>query len=244
MKCRPIKYHVPKSEWIRIPNKHPAIINKDVFEQVQVIRANSRKNMNRRDYLLSGITACGCCGFALVYGESTTPATYRCMKTHADPAADCHKMKVGADVLESAVMAIIKKQSEVVLACDDLSEFQKVGIDERQKGEFENQISQLASRRQQCYEQFVCGEIDRDTFQSIKSDCTTQIERMNNQLSILKQAEQDKGANKKAATLAQNALNKTATPKDIVNALVEKVLVFPNNHVEIRWKFANFAEGM
>jgi len=37
---------------------------------------------------------------------------------------------------------------------------------------------------------------------------------------------------------------KTATPSDIVNALIEKVFVFPNNHIEIRWKFANFAEAL
>jgi DNA invertase Pin-like site-specific DNA recombinase len=244
MKCRPKKYHVPKSEWVRIPDKHPAIISKDIFEQAQIIRARVRKNMNRRDYLLTGKTACGCCGFALVYGESTIPPTYSCMKTHANPAADCHKMKIGADILEGAVMSIIKKQAEVVLASDDLSGFRKTSEDTRISGDYEKQILQLTKSRQQCYEQFVSGEIDRVAFQTLKADYTAQIDRLNNQLAVLKQAERDKNANKKVESHAKSALSETAVPRDIVNALIDKVFVFPNNHIEIRWKFANFAEGL
>jgi hypothetical protein len=65
---------------------------------------------------------------------------------------------------------------------------------------------------------------------------------LNNQLAVLKQSERDKLANEKVAKIAETALSESATPKDIVNALVEKVLVSPNNRIEIRWKFANFAE--
>ena len=200
--------------------------------------------MSRRDYLLSGLTACGCCGFAMVYNESTTTATYRCMKTHANPAADCHKMKINADVLEGSVMSIIKKQAEVVLGSNDLSGFCKTSEDTRTNGNFEKQISQLTGLRQKCYEQFVVGEIDKDVFRTLKADYTVQIERLNNQLAVLKQAERDNNIMKKAEALAKNALSKTATPRDIVNALIEKVFVFPNNHIEIRWKFANFEEGL
>jgi hypothetical protein len=45
------------------------------------------------------------------------------------------------------------------------------------------------------------------------------------------------------AALAKNTLSETATPRDIVNALIDKVLVFPGNHIEIYWKFSNFAEN-
>ena len=274
------KYHTPKSEWIKIPDKHPAIISKDVFEQVQLIRAISRKNMSHRDYLLSGKTSCGCCGYALSYNAATAIHTYRCTKTHANPAAACHKMKVSSDELESPAMAIIKKQAEVVLgseltSLDDLSDFRKASVSDDLSGyrktsvgilsvdipgnstrliagaghisDYEKQINQLSKERQSCYEQFVGGEIGRDTFQTLKAGYTLQIDMLNNQLSILKQsrrqAEQSKDASNKAEALARNALSETATSKDIVNALIEKVLVFPDNHVEIRWKFANFADG-
>ena len=51
-----------------------------------------------------------------------------------------------------------------------------------------------------------------------------------------------KDAANKVAALAKDALSTTAAPKDIVDALVEKVLVYPGFHLEIHWKFAHFAE--
>ena len=238
------KYRPPKSEWIIIPDKHPAIVSKEVFDKVQKIRAKSRKVMSRRDYLLNGKTACGCGGFALVYGDSTPISTYRCSHSSADPAADCYKMKVNADELEKAVMTVIKKQAEVVLDNGDLSSYRKTSMDERRVAECERQIKQYEESRQACYERFVGKEIDRDTYQSLKNDCTENIERLKNQLAVYKQMERDKQADKKVAALAEEALSEAATPKDIVNALVDKVRVFPGNQIEILWKFANFAEEL
>ena len=78
----------------------------------------------------------------------------------------------------------------------------------------------------------------------MKADYTAQIDRLNNQLFLFKQAERDKEADKKAVSAARGALSETATPRDVVNALVDKVLVFPGNHIEIHWKFANYATGL
>jgi len=170
-----------------------------------------------------------------------TQRVFRCMKTYADKTAACHKLKVASTEVENAVMTVIKKQAEVVLACDDLTNIRKASADERQAAAYEKQISQLSEQRQQSYERFLGNEVDRDAFHAQKAQLTAQINRLTNQLAVIKQAERERGANEKAAALAGEALNDTATPKDIVNALVEKVLVFPNNHIEIRWKFANFA---
>ena len=164
------------------------------------------------------------------------------MKTHADKTAACHKMKVASSEIDNVVITIIRKQAEVVLGSEDLTGFRKTGA--RSMDDYEKQIYQLAERRQQCYEQFLSGEVGRDAFQSLKTDYTAQIDRLNNQLALLKQAERDKEADKKAVSAAKGALSEKATPRDVVDALVDKVLVFPGNHVEIHWKFANFAVGL
>ena len=238
------KRRVPKNEWIRIPDRHPAIIGSDVFEQVQAICGEGRKNMVRREYLLSGKTACGCCGFALSYYANGATKVYRCAKSHADPTAKCHKMKADANVIENAVMGIITKQAESVLAFNSLADLRKADIGEQCADLLEIRAKQLAEQRQQCYEQFLNQEIDRETFQTLKAGFTSQIEGLNNQFALIRQMEKSKDARKKTSALAKNALSGTATPKEIVNALVDRVLVFPNNHIEIHWKFESFAEGM
>jgi hypothetical protein len=155
--------------------------------------------------------------------------------------AGCHKMKVNVRELDNAVLTIIRKQAEIVLGSADLSGFRKKKTNALHTNDCMAQIRQLTRQRQQCYERFICREIDRDTFQSMKAGYAAQIDRLNNQLALLKQAERDKEADAKAASLAKEALSETAAAKDIVNALIDKIFVSPGNHIEIQWKFVNFA---
>jgi hypothetical protein len=235
---------IPKNEWIVMPDKHPPIISKEIFNEAQKIRMKGRRNMNKRNYLLQGKASCGCCGYALVYGNPTTVAKYRCIHTLADKSAECHKMNVNAVELEEAVMAIIKKQAAVVLESDDLTGLQKKSDLELMIAGCEEQIRQWVEQRQNNYERFVRNEIDRDAHTQLKNECAEQLERLNQQLAILKQSECDKQESTRAAEYAKEALDKTASPRDIVDILIDKVLVFPGNRLEISWKFVNFAVGL
>ena len=247
------RYNTPESEWVIVPDRHPAIVSKEIFEQVQMITSQTRKKMQPHNYLLRGKIVCGTCGRAMIYGNTTIQPMYRCMNTHADPTAACHKLKIFTSEVDGAVMAAIRKQAEVVLNSADLSGFRKViHNDERLNGfdvqpnyaDIEKQINLLSGQRQQCYERFISLEIDRDTFQSLKADYTKQIDKLTQQLAVSQQSARKLEADKKTAALATNALSETATDKDIVDALVEKVFVFPGNHIEIHWKFDNFAEAV
>ena len=236
-----------KNDWIIIPGKNPAIISKEIFDEVQAIlfaKKYRRKDMRPREYLLRGnMVKCGCCGYAMMYDDSVKEVVFRCQHSFSTPDAECHKMKVSADELDEAVLTIIKKQAEVVLNTSDLSGFRKIDTNVRRIDECEKQLNHLVEQRQACYEKFIGQEISREEYQSIKSDCAAQIERLNNQLALLRQLERDKDAHKKAAGLAKVAFDETATPRDIVKALVDKIFVSPGNQIAIRWKFANFAMG-
>jgi DNA invertase Pin-like site-specific DNA recombinase len=245
------KYHTPPSEWIVIPDKYPAIVSKEIFGQARALAAQGRRTSQPIDYLLKGKIVCGSCGCAMVYGNTTTQPMYRCPASHSDPTGTCRKMKVPAAEVDDAVMAIIRKQAEVVLNSADVSGFRKKASNNRSadsavvglnQDEVEKQISRLSKQRQECYERFVTLEIDRDMFRSLKDDCTKRIDKLSQQLAVFQQGARKREADSKTASLAKDALNETAEPKDIVDALVERVLVFPGNNIEIRWKFADFAK--
>jgi hypothetical protein len=236
------KYRNPKSEWIMIPGKHLALVSKEVFEKVQAIRASSRKNMQRREYLLHGKVSCGCCGFALVYNDSTNPATYRCMHTHQNTDADCHKMKISADELDGVVLALIRKQAEVVLNSDDLSGIRKISVERRRIADYEKEAEVCVERRQEAYERFVLREIDSEAYQTVMKDISARLDNLNSQIAAFKQAERDREDGKKTIAIAKHTLSEAAKPREIVEALVDKILVFPGKRVEIQWKFADFAK--
>ena len=54
---------------------------------------------------------------------------------------------------------------------------------------------------------------------------------------IIEQTQQSK---QKTAKVAKKALNKTASPKEIVDILIDKILVFPGDKLKIEWKIKEF----
>ena len=55
-----------RDKWYIIPDHHPAIVEKAIFEKVQASQLRfSQPNKKKRDYALKGKAFCGCCGHAL-----------------------------------------------------------------------------------------------------------------------------------------------------------------------------------
>ena len=238
-------YKMREHDWIVIPNKHPAIISNDTYEQVQKLLQMGKKRQksdNQSSLHLSGkIIKCGCCGKGLKYSKSTHSSKYYCTYTISLPDAKCYKMKVDAAEFENALLAAIKKQTEVVVGSDNLDGLRKSNDEGLKLAAFDNQMKALSTQRQDCYERFMRGEIDRDAFMALKDELSAQIDVVNKQAALLRQLSRDKEARDKIVATTKELMNKAATIKDIVSALVEKVFVFPNNHLEIHWKFEDFA---
>jgi len=241
-------YHTAQSDWVIIPDKHPAIVSKELFGEVQetfTSNREKRRNQKPRGYLLRGsIVKCGCCGYTMPYDGSTAMGIYRCNHTLADRDAKCHRMKVEAAQLDRAVLTMIRKQAEVVLNNGELSGLRKVASDETRVAQYENEIRLCVEQRQQAYERFVLREIDKETYQALKDDCTAKIERVYEYLSIMRQAERDRHAGVKSAEIAKRALSESVTPREIVETLIDKIFVFPGKRIEVQWKIADFTRAI
>jgi DNA invertase Pin-like site-specific DNA recombinase len=239
------KYHVPKCDWVIIPGRFPAIITREQFERVRATiteTGNANRGKATGNYLLrGGILKCGCCGYALAYDPQRKSPVFRCDHTQGNPKAECHKMKVSAEQLDNAVLSIIRKTAEVVLNTADSAKLRKVGSQSRRVLECENEINLCSEERRRIYERFLLRKIDRETYLSLKSECSAKIDRLNNQIAVIRQSERDKEASRKTAELAQTMLDGAITPRELVETLIDKVRVFPGNRIEIQWKIADFA---
>jgi len=240
-------YRPSQDEWIIIPDKNPAIISKDLFDEVQAVIAEGKKsrqkNKKPRQFLLRGKVRCGCCDMALWYDPISNPV-FRCHQTLANPSAPCHKSKVVVAELDGAVLDIIRKQAEVIVNTSDISDLRNTSGNAQQIADCEKRLKALIEQRQGFYEQFITGEIDRQAHQALKTDCSAQIDRLNAQLANYKQSQYDSQTNQRTANYAKTALSKTATEQEIVDLLIEKIHVFPNFHLEITWKVSGFAVGI
>ena len=73
-----------RESWYIIPDHHPAIVEKAVFDTVQASQLRfSQPNKKKRDYPLKGKAFCGCCGHALSRTMQKT-SYYYCRHSDAD----------------------------------------------------------------------------------------------------------------------------------------------------------------
>jgi len=85
------------------------------------------------------------------------------------------------------------------------------------------------------------GEIAKEDYQNRKAEIAQEVEKLENQLTFLKQLSADRMQTNRTLELAKKAAGENVTNRELVEMLIDKVYVFPNKHVEIRWKVQDFA---
>ena len=159
-----------RESWYIIPDHHPAIVEKAVFDTVQASQLRfSQPNKKKRDYPLKGKAFCGCCGHALSRTMQKT-SYYHCRHSEADVESRCHKMRLNAAELEQAVFLTLKKQMEAAapLAPDGTL---RVDASVPERAEYEQQIEALQDGKRTLYERYLMGEIDLNTYKAEKAAC-------------------------------------------------------------------------
>lgn len=108
----------PEENWKLLPNATPAIINKELFDQVQKIREQDRefhRAKSKHDYLLRSHIKCGYCSRPLV-GSFLKPhyRYYRCRGAYPTATSEkmCNASYIKADWIEGVVWEKVKEVLE------------------------------------------------------------------------------------------------------------------------------------
>jgi DNA invertase Pin-like site-specific DNA recombinase len=234
------QFRTHESDWIILPGKIPAIVSSEEFQAVKEFIASHGRKRGVPTHLLRGnILKCGGCGHALAYDKISNPV-YRCYHTAADTGADCHKLKIRAEVIDEIVLAAIRRKAQIVLDCADLSKLRRKNTDEQKIAVCESAVQQNAEDRQTLYERVVLGEIPREEYLRLKEESSRQLDRLTLQLAAMK-SELDEGKiSPSAVTVAKAAVGETANARELVETLIESVEVYPDKRIEISWKISDF----
>lgn len=229
----------PQVSWYIIPDHHPAIIEKAVFDSVQASQLRfSQPNKKKRDYPLKGKAFCGCCGHALSRTMQKT-SYYYCRHSEADEESRCHKMRLNAAELEQAVFLTLKKQMEAAAPlAPDGTLWADTSVPER--AEYEKQIETLQDGKRTLYERYLMGEIDLNTYKTEKAACDELLLKTKNAYAaVLAQAKQkqDEQARQDSRKEASKAIFDADTlTTELAELLIDRVLVYPDKRIEIAYK--------
>ena len=206
-----------RDKWFIIPDHHPAIVDKELFEKVQAVqRRFSLPTKKTREYPLKGKVYCGCCDHALSRIAQKRPF-YMCRHSTADVNSRCRDVRADAAGLEEAVLLTLKKQLEV-----------------------------LKDQKQALFERYLLGQIELDTYKSEKAVYDAEILKVKNAYAAvtaqakLKREEQARQSSRQE--IAHSIAEADVLTSELTDLLIEKVYVFPDNRIEIVYKVHDLFE--
>lgn len=240
-----------RSEWIRIPDHHPAIIKQHVFEAVSLRLAERKPSERKRrtstseryggagSSPLKGKVSCACCGHSMHLSQTKNSA-FIC--SFSKPAAEfpCHGLRAAKDELEAEIFEIVCGCARILLESCESSVMNDMGVEYGT----ENMAAACQDKEMILYERFVLGELGKDEYLSEKSKISTALGRLARiDLSIGAVGGNNKSL-RDLRKLAKEVTDAGSLTYEISDELIEKVLVHPDRRTEIVWKVMGFAETM
>ena len=239
-KCSRLK---DESEWFKIPNHHPAIIEKAVYEQVQARLLHFKCDKHNHEYVLRGKIICGCCQHAMNRAPRKE-AVFVCRYTKVDALAPCHGMEIKEQELETLLFDIISKQAQLILNTDSLNDVSEMELRSEQQAEYKKLISRCQDNKRSLYEQYVMQEIDASQYAAQKVGLDAELNQLNcAYITISAQAAKQRAdcdEKNKAREIAGDIAKESGLTQALMDLLIDKVYVYPENRVEISWKVTDF----
>ena len=203
---------LPESEWIKIPNHHPAIVDKDLFESVRQKLNQKNEHIKKRKIgtsnryknissSLKGKVVCGCCNRKMSL-SCTQNASFRCNFTRAALDASCHKHSVLAKELEIVVLNHIREHVSATSTPN-------------------TGCLEVGNKKIALYESFALGVICESEYLIEKT--------------ALEQTYGNSAVNLPVSTPLRLEDLKELTSA-VVDSIIERVIVFPGGEVEVMFK--------
>lgn len=229
----------PQEEWVRVENTHEPIIT-----YPQYIRAVSylKQQKAKENKKMKNIYYCGCCGRALFNAHY---GTIFCKQRSFKTGSDCSDIEINKHDADMAVLASVKKEAEIFLDRDKLSRQvtkrnSPLSVSDRINSTMRS-IEAAQKSWIALYDKYADGKLEREFFLNEKKQYDADMEKLEEELAALRQAqeeeESEQDGSQRKADQVMAFLEEEELTEDIKDKLIEKVVVYPDNRIEIVWKF-------
>ena len=239
-----------ESEWIRTNKTHTPIIDADLWQTVQQINENVKKQFaNRRQdkpSLFSGIVVCADCQINMAYSfdlrhyanKTVEHGAYTCRTHTSSGRTTCSSHRISERNLKKLVLDNIKEQAERITLnkngmLDALLQ-RLVGFHKTKRAntaktrqELERRIKGIEVQLEQLYEDKVMGNISAETFTALAEKSEVQRKEMSDRLSQLTQAAEQAEVKTNDINRWMELVKEKSTLKevdrDLLESLIEKI---------------------
>lgn len=245
---------VPEDEVIRIPDMHEPIILQEEFDTVQQMMKTRRRDwkMNEKNpNLFAGLIVCGECGRSMgrIQDHDYPKWYYRC-NTYAKMGKEyCSSQKIYETQLQEIVLEAVKKN---VIETDVFQNTkwnpeelygQKREKNRRALGKAQERLEKLERERSSMVLKLSKDVLTEQDFRLYKEEYEKEKEQLQHKISDLqKQIKDDSIVNRKYQEWVDEFIvhkELKSLSREIAVNLIEKIVVYENRVIEIRFRFKN-----
>lgn len=248
---------LPKEQWIRHENAHPAIISKEKFAQVQVLLKEANQHSSKRNETpwrtenrYVGKTFCAACGYAALRGTTT----YFCGRCNVKIKKESGMEKfpgVPVNTLDKIVISSLRQQMDAVLDTAELvNALSKPDFNQRQAGllqdkaNYSKTIADSDKMLSSSYVHHLSGILDLREFEIIRA----QVES-DKQLAEARLAKIEDELRQRVVFQDRHAYwhemylrfrYETTPTKDLIQSLIQRIEITPlTNEVHIIFNYSD-----
>ena len=244
---------VPEEEWVRVPDTHKAIIDRETFEKVQsLLKRDTRRAPRTKElHLFSGFLRCADCGKSVTRSSSGQSTRYLCStyKNRSRTACTMHSIK--HERLEAAVLFAVRQQvhlavsySEIIARINSapIKKSQSFRLDDLIAAK-ERELAKVTRYKQSLYQDWKDGEITQQDYRDMKADYERQAVSLSDILARLtaERAELANGVNNEHPALVafMKYQNIKTLNREILIELVDHIKVYENGNISVKFNFAD-----
>lgn len=240
-----------KSDWIVVDEVHEPIVSEELFQAAQAAMreytersvAPSPRNPLRRKVI------CGVCGYAMQLSTAKN-AKYACRTAKLGSRFDCPSEGVPQADIHEAVVSLIRTYAQYAVELERLKSLQ----DEHRRAEesqikkdlsaIRNRLERLETAQQVLYEKLIDGTISREDYLSQKQRQNEESQALTARIAELEAALRTHAASQPFIEKYKSYTELTELTSDIANDLVKRVVVYPDNRLEIELNLHDELEAL
>lgn len=247
--------HVPRAEWICVPDTHEAIVSQEDFDAATAIRnekntcteksSDGNLQKGREKPILSGKIRCGHCHRKVRIRAEKKIKTVRfyCSSARIDNSLGCYAKGYGTAEIEEIVLALIKKQAalaeDTIKAVKQMSQTLDSSKLDRKKKTLEEKAAACRAEKMELYEKYIAGGLSKEEYLQQKGRMAQkekgykeQAEEIDKRLSeYTKQKERSSELKGLAKYVNLDSLS-----RGIVEELVDTIYFYDPEHIEVIWR--------
>lgn len=242
----------PESEQFVYEGHHEPIISKEEYDKATLLIRRMKQSgaVNHDDYPLGSLIYCGNCGLRMDHPNNIDRYVVCKHKASAGAHSKCSDTKYPTDKIEYLLRTTLRDQLlKMQMLANDLKFKRKEKVTAADNvRKIRKEINALKSKKTMLYESYVDGKLAKDAYFQQRDVVKMQIDALSekerqwtevNEATISLEQESDN-----YIRLARNLLSESEITKDLVDAFIERITIYDEEHVEIKFKFADLIRSM